>query len=95
MAFAPLAMAEGEVGLHSECGLRRRRAVAPVRIGKDYTVISHLVKTSRFTEKEEGADYRLKTRLTSSMALCACIRIHPAEYGSVSGGCDDINIMTG
>ncbi|EUC35032.1 hypothetical protein COCCADRAFT_35377 [Bipolaris zeicola 26-R-13] len=55
-------MAGGEVGLHGECGLRRRRgAVAP---------------TSRFAEKGKSADYRLKTRLSSSMALCACIRIH-------------------
>ncbi|EUC42322.1 hypothetical protein COCMIDRAFT_103794 [Bipolaris oryzae ATCC 44560] len=68
----------GEVGLHSECGLRRRRgAKAPRSKGAGQNrqrPISHLVNTSQFTEKGEGVDYRLKTRLASSMAGCACIR---------------------
>ena len=58
-------------------------------------LISRLVNTSRFTEKGEGVDYPLKTRLSSSMALCACIRIHSAGHGSASGSCADIDIMTG
>ncbi|KAF5853539.1 hypothetical protein GGP41_002060 [Bipolaris sorokiniana] len=43
-------------------------------------LISRLVNTSRFTEKGEGVDYPLKTRLSSSMALCAGLVIISSSF---------------